>query len=235
MISCLVCHTENDKYTTICKKCGSFLQNRVPNLDLFDTIWKIIENPRKAFKSIMLAEHKNYSLFLYVLLGICFTFYGFWYFKIGDRFQNLLSLIFWGLLIGIPAGCILCPIVSFFHRILSRFLGGQATFRNSLGITSYAMIPFIFSLVFILPIELMTFGMYFFSFNPHPMAINPISYSILIGLNGVMMIWAFILLIIGTVVGNQIKLWKSIVIVIMLCVVILRFVFSSGEYILSLL
>jgi hypothetical protein len=234
MILCSVCQTENDKYATICKKCGGFLQNRVPNLDLFDTLWRIIENPREAFRLIMLAEHKNYALFLYALYGISVAFSGFWYFRIGDRFENVLILIFWALLIGVPLGIALCPIVSSFHWMLSKLLGGKALFRTSMGITSYALTPFIISLLLLLPIELMTFGMYFFTFNPHPIAIKPVSYIVLIGLNAVMILWAFILLIIGTKVGNQISLWRSVFIVAILYGLILRSVMLCGEYTLNL-
>ena len=159
MINCLVCQTENDEYSTICKKCGGFLQNRVPNLDLFDILWKIIESPKKAFRLIMLAEHKNYAVFLYTLSGIAITFAGFWHFKLGDRFENILLIIFLAILIGIPFGIALCPIVSSLHWGLSRLLGSKALFRNSLGITSYSLVPIVISLIFVLPIELLTFGM----------------------------------------------------------------------------
>jgi hypothetical protein len=234
MILCSVCRTENDKYATICKKCGGFLQNRVPNLDLFDTLWRIIESPREAFRLIMIAEHKNYAMFLYALCGISVAFSGFSYFRIGDRFENVLLLIFWALLIGVPLGIALCPIVSSFHWVLSKLLGGKASFRTSMGITSYALTPITISLVLLLPIELMTFGMYFFTFNPHPIAIKPISYIILIGLNAVMILWAFILLIIGTKAGNQISLWKSVLIVAILYGLVLSGILFGGKYTLSL-
>jgi hypothetical protein len=80
----------------------------------------------------------------------------------------------------------------------------------------------------------MTFGMYFFTFNPHPIAIKPVSYIVLIGLNTVMILWTFILLIIGTKVGNQISLWNSVLIVAILYGFVLSGVMFGGEYILSL-
>jgi hypothetical protein len=224
MILCSVCQIENDKYATLCKKCGGFLQNRVPNLDLFDTIWKIIENPREAFHIIMLAEHKNYALLLYAFYGISIVFSGFWYFRIGDQFENVLFLVFWALLIG----------VSSIHWMLSKLLGGKALFRTSMGITSYALAPITISLLILLPIELMTFGMYLFTFNPHPIALKPVSYIVLIGLNVVMLLWAFMLLIIGTNVGNQISLWKSFLSVAILYGLILSGFMFGGEFILSL-
>lgn len=235
MIICTVCKAENDLFSSVCKKCGSFLQNRVHNLDLFYTLWKVIESPRNAFRLIMLAEHKNYTLLLYALYGINIVFTGFWHFKLGDKFGNILSLFSWAMLIGIPLGIALCPLVSFFYWILSKIFGSKATFRNSLGIMSYALTPILISLVLVLPVELLTFGMYLFTFNPHPIHIKPISYIMLIGLNITLTVWAFILSIVGTMVGNQVALWKSVLIITILYILILSILIVSGEYALKLL
>jgi hypothetical protein len=234
MINCSVCQTENDQYSTVCKKCGGFLQNRVPNLDLFDILWKIIENPRSAFQLIMLAEHKNYAVFLYTLSGITITFAGFWHFKLGDRFENILLIIFLAILIGIPFGLALSPIVSSIHWGLSKILGNKSSFRNSLGITSYSLTPIVISLLFVLPVELLTFGMYFFTFNPPPITIKPIPYIVLIGIDFALIAWAWVLLIIGTKVGNQISLWKSIFISSLLYGIIVIGLIAGGEYVIKM-
>jgi hypothetical protein len=234
MIICSVCQTENDQYSTICKKCGGFLQNRIPNLDLFDVLWKIIENPRNAFRLIMLAEHKNYAVFLYTLSGIAITFTEFWYFKLGGRFENILLVIFLAIMIGIPFGIALCPIVSLLHWGLSRIVGSKTSFRTSLGITSYSLAPIIISLLFVLPIELLTFGMYFFTSNPPPITIKPILYLVLLGLDIILALWTWILLIIGTRVGNQISLWKSIFISSAVYGLIVIGLVTGGEYALKM-
>ena len=230
MINCSVCQTENDQYSTICKKCGGFLQNRLPNLNLFEMLWKIVESPRLAFRSIKLAEHKNYAVFLYTLSGIAITFAGLWHFKLGERFDNILTVVFWGILIGIPLGILLCPIASSIHWGLSNMLGNKTSFRNSLGITSYSLIPVVISLILILPIELMTFGMYLFSFNPPPISIKPIPYLVLIGFDIALTIWAWILLIIGTKVGTQVSLLKSIFIASLMYGLISVGLLASGEF-----
>lgn len=234
MITCSVCHTENDQYSTICEKCGGFLQNRVPNLDLFDMLWKIIENPRNAFRLIILAEHKNYSVFLFALSGIAIMFAEFWYFKFGVRVENILLIIFLAILVGIPFGIALCPIVTSIHWGISKILGNKASFRKSLGITSYSLTPIIISLLFVLPIELLTFGMYFFTFNPPPITIKPISYILLIGLDVALTIWAWILLVIGTKVGNQVSLLKSIFISSVMYGLIVIGIVIGGEYALKM-
>ena len=234
MINCSVCQTENNQYSTICKKCGGFLQNRLPNLDLFDVLWKIIESPRNAFRLIMIAEHKNYAVLLYTMSGIAITFTGFWYFKLGERYDNILLIIILAITIGIPFGVALCPIATSLHWGLSRILGNKTSFRNSLGITSYSLSPIILSLVFVLPIELLTFGMYFFTSNPPPITIKPILYMVLVGLNVALLLWAWILLIIGTNVGYQISLLKSMIVSTVMYGLILFVLVAAAEYALKI-
>lgn len=235
MIFCSVCNTENDQYATICVGCGGFLQNRIPNLDLFDTSWKIIENPKKAFRLITLSEHKNYAFFLYGLTGISIAFAEFWFLRIGNQFENILFLIFWALAIGILLGIGLCPIVSIFHWTLSKMFGGLATIRNSMGITSYALIPIVISLIVIMPIELLTFGMYLFTFNPNPMSLKPASYIVLLCFDMILVLWSWTLLIIGTKIGNQISLWKSVLMVSILMVLIVYGLSMGGKLLASFL
>jgi hypothetical protein len=234
MITCTVCQTENDQYSTICKKCGGFLQNRVANLDLFEMLWKIIENPRSAFQLIMLAEHKNYAVFLYTLSGIAITFTEFWYFKVGNRVDNILLIIFIAIVIGIPSGIVLCPIAASLHWGISRILGNKSSFRNSIGITSYSLTPIVLSLLFVLPIELLTFGMYLFTFNPPPITIKPILYLLLMGLDISLTVWAWVLLVIGTNVGNQISIWKSIIISSVVYGLVVIGLVAGGEYALKM-
>jgi hypothetical protein len=233
MIICSVCNTENDTYSTICRKCGGFLQNRIPNLDLFDTLWRVIENPRNAFRLITLAEHKNYAFFLYALCGISITFTGFWHFRLGERFENIFPLILWALLIGIPLGIVLCPLVASIHWILSKIFGGKASFRTSLGVTSYAWTPIVISMLLVLPIKLLTFGMYLFTFNPNPMAIKPASYVLLIGFDIILAVWTFFLTIIGTNIGMQVPYGKSISITAILYAITLGGLAAGSEWVLK--
>lgn len=233
MILCSVCNTENDQYAINCIKCGSFLQNRVPNLDLFNTCWQVIEKPKIAFHIITLADHKNYSFLLFSIFGISLSFTEFWYFRLGDRFETLLSLIVYAIVIGVPIGIVLCPITSFIHWIYSKIFGSKAPFRASLGITSYSLTPIVISLLLVLPVELLTFGMYLFTFNPHPMTIKPLSYVSLIGFDTIVTLWTFILLVIGTHVGHQISIVKSGIITLLLVITILTGMLYGGTFLLK--
>ncbi len=233
MILCPVCSTENDQYATACRKCGAFLQNRVPNLDLFSTGWRLIENPKEAFRLIALADHKNYSLLLYAIFGISLSLTGFWYFRLGDKFDSLITLAVWALLVGIPLGIIICPITTLFHWLYSKIFGGKASFRTSLGITSYSLTPIVISLFLVLPVELSTFGMYLFTFNPHPMTIKPLSYILLIGFDAAMTLWTYFLVVIGTSIGHQISILKSIIVAIILFATILGGLIYSATVIMQ--
>ena len=104
MIQCPVCRAENDDFAITCSECKGFIQDRVPNLNLFETGWTVLESPHKAFRTITLAEHKNYVLFLFTLFGISLSFTGFWLFRLGRYFDNLLDLIGSALSAGIVLG-----------------------------------------------------------------------------------------------------------------------------------
>lgn len=209
MITCSVCQTENDEYATVCGKCKSFIQNRISNLDFFDTVWKVIESPHRAFHDITLSDHKNYALLMFTFFGIGLSFTGFWYYQLGSRFESLLEILGRGTLYGVVLGYV-CAILftGLFHGI-SRLLGGKGGIRNSLGVLGYATTPVALSLITILPIELLTFGMYMFTANPHPYTIKPELYVTLVAVDGALGLWALALGVVGTKVSKQMSYSRS--------------------------
>jgi len=211
MIRCTVCLAENDEYATTCIQCKAFLQDRVPNLNLFETGWQVIESPRRAFRKITLAEHKNYVLFLFSLLGVSLAFTACWYFQLGTRFASLLDLIPWAVGFGVVLGLASAVVITGMYHAIARLLGGSAGFRGSLGLLAYSFTPVAFSLFLVLPIELLTFGMYLFTLNPHPYTIKPLSYVLLIGFDALIAIWTVILAIVATKVGHQLSMTKSLI------------------------
>ena len=200
---CPVCHVENDQLALTCVSCHGFLQNRVPNLDLFSTVWQVIERPRRAFQQIALAEHKNYALLLFAFFGVNAAFTGLSMFRMGDRIGSLPEVMFWGVIGGATAGLLLAPIVALVHWGVAHAGRGRAGFRVSLGVCAYAFVPIVANVLFILPIELLTFGMYLFTRNPDPMTIKPVMYTVLIGIDAGMMLWSTILLVVGTSVSHR--------------------------------
>jgi len=215
MITCPVCLAENDDFATTCIKCKAFLQNRVPNLDLFQTAWKILESPRVTFRQIVLAEHKNFSLLLFSLFGISLSFTAFWYFKLGTRFDTLLDLLPWALLVGLGLGAVTAVVLTLAYHLVARVFGGAAGWRDSMALLAYSLIPIGISLVILLPIELLTFGMYFFTSNPPPYTLKPVSYVLLVGIDALLALWSLVLAIVGTKVGHRLGVFKSVLVVIL--------------------
>ena len=209
MIFCPLCNESNDEFATVCSHCHSFLQNRIPHLDLFDTAWGVLENPHKTFRTIAFAEHKSYAFSLFAFFGIGLFFALIFFFKSGDRFDSLLQLIVLSILCGIALGGCLAPLISLLHYRLVKTAHGQGHFKASLAVSAYSLIPIVLSIIFVLPIEISAFGMYFFTFNPSPAAINPGLYSILIGINLYCILWTIVLFVIGTKISFGVSYFRA--------------------------
>jgi hypothetical protein len=152
MIICSVCQSQNDEFATVCSNCKSFIQNRIPNLDFFETVWKVIEAPHKAFHDITLSEHKNYALLMFSFFGIGLSFTGFWYYHLGSRFDSLLEVLVRGSFYGVVLGYVSAILITGCFHGMARLLGGKGSFRNSLGVLGYATTPVALSLITILPV-----------------------------------------------------------------------------------
>lgn len=197
MLTCPSCSFDNDEFAIVCVRCKGFLQNRVPNLNLFETAWGIIESPKATFRKITLAEHKNYVTMLFAFFGVAVSFTTFWYLELGRFFDSLLFLVPWALGAGVLAGLILGPLLSLVVHLASRGFGSTQKFRNTNALVAYAFVPIALSLVLVLPIELLTFGMYLFTSNPHPYVIKPVSFVILAGFDVIMSLWSITLVVLG--------------------------------------
>lgn len=229
MIHCRVCNTQNDEFAIVCQNCKSYIQNRIPNLDFFETVWKVIESPRRAFHDITLAEHKNYALLLFSLFGVGISLTAFWYFQLGSRFESLLDLLVKATTIGVVLGLVCAALFTIVFDLVVRVVGGKRSLRNSLGILAYSTTPVSLSLALVLPIELLSFGMYLFTSNPNPYTIKPGLYIALISFDSIMALWVFCLAILGTSVGKQISLLKSLVSVFVATVISLGILFLAAK------
>jgi hypothetical protein len=184
---------------------------KVDNLNLFETLWSLMETPRAAFRRIALARHKNYVILLSCLLGIAFVYSLIWFRSLGTRFPNFALLMGAGLIIGPFAGVLFTFLFSLLVHRVGRLLGGTGSYRNVRAATVYASVPIVYSLVLVFPIEIAVFGPYFFSDNPPPLVINPVAYIFLLGLDGAAIVWSLVLLIEGTVVVNGLSRGKAMV------------------------
>jgi hypothetical protein len=196
-IHCPNCGVENNDLVIVCLRCGSFLQARVPTLDLFDTIWQLIEAPRKALRKIALAVHKNYVIFLSSFYGIGLAFFLLRILNLGEVFNNLLYLLFTAILIGPALGIIHVFLASLIGVLVGGLMRARMRFSNVLGVAAYATVPVNLSIVFVLPIELMTFGLFMFAQNPSPFVIKSTAYIIFMILDGSAVVWSLGLFVMG--------------------------------------
>ena len=215
MIQCPNCGVENGDLAVICLRCGGFLQARVPTLDLFSTVWQTIESPGRAMRRIALAVHKNYAIFLSASYGISLAFFFLWLLNVGETFENLLYLIFAGIVMGPILGIVHVSLICLVGVLVGRFLGVHMQFVNLLGVAAYATVPVILSLVFIFPIELMTFGLFMFALNPSPFVIKPAPYVIFLILDGATVLWSVLLFFVGVrTIGNLRPMRAALVVIL---------------------
>ncbi len=209
MIACTVCGTQNDEFAVVCASCKSFLQTKVDNLNLFETLWSLMESPRAAFRRIALARHKNYVILLSCLLGVALVYALFWFKNLGNRFPDFLLLVGAGIVAGPVIGILFTYVLSVLVHRVGRLLGGKGTYRNVRAATVYASVPVVYSLILVFPIEIAIFGPYFFSDNPPPLVINPAAYIVLLAFDAAAVLWSLVLLVEGAVVVNGFSRGKA--------------------------
>jgi hypothetical protein len=193
MISCPVCKSPNHHLAIVCVSCHGFLQGRTENLDLFSTAWEVIDRPKRALRTIAVARHKNYALFLSGTAGIAMAFAIFWLVKAGEYAGSLLTLLAAGFAVGPPLGVILILAVSMLAWGMAKLLSVRLTLRNTFAVFAYSLVPVVLSLICVLPIEILTFGLFFFTRNPSPAVLKPTSYDVLLALDGLFLVWTLVL------------------------------------------
>jgi hypothetical protein len=207
-VVCRTCSTENAYQDLNCSKCGGYLRARVVNIDLWQTIWDLIESPSKAFANIIHSEHKNFIILI-------ISFAGFKIFLnstiLGNVFPKLIHA--GGLLrfLLYPAVILILLILfSLLYSSITNSLGIKAKFKNALAMFIYALMPHIFALILFTCIELALFGIYLFYFNPDPFFIKPVPAYILAGLEFLFIIWSSILAFIASYTYTRGKLYSVI-------------------------
>ncbi len=72
IVTCPNCSSENPYYKETCSSCNSFIRDKISNLDLWNIIGLLIENPVKAFRQIIYSQHKNFIFFILFFVSIKF-------------------------------------------------------------------------------------------------------------------------------------------------------------------
>lgn len=210
MITCSVCNTTNHHLNIICKQCGAYIQIKIENIDLFQTLWLLIEHPSKAFKQIAISKHKNYIIFLTSLFGMSFLFLLFEYINIGRFIGRGILIATLGIGGGIFLGFILISLLTLLTLAISKLLKSPTTkYWNLFSVIAYSTVPIVYIFVFLLPIKLLTFGVILYTSNPSPILVNASVHYIVLFLEVLLFVWFAYLFTIACSIVFEFKYLKS--------------------------
>jgi len=171
-ITCPACNSENPFYANVCKNCKSYLRERIFNIDLWSTISSLIENPSKAFRTVIFSEHKNFIFFIILIASAKHL--------VNARFISILTKgefsstvnLFTSYLIVLGSFLFLLLLFSSIIKIIAGSINIKTRFKDNLAVISYTQLPYIFALIILFPLELIIYGDYLFSLNPSPYTIK---------------------------------------------------------------
>lgn len=190
---CNNCGKENPLYDVNCNFCGSYLREKIFNIDLWSTISLLIESPVKGFRKIIQAEHKN---FLVLILAI--TFIKFWvdsvfislaFYNYEITAGNFFSGLFYTTLVTI----IILLFVTLIIKLLLKKI--KTRYIDLFSIFTYSQIPHFFAFLILFPIELIIFGENLFSINPSPFFIKETVAYVMFIIEVLIILWGVLLYI----------------------------------------
>lgn len=203
IIVCKNCGSENPFYALICSKCKAYLRTRIPNIDLWFTIWKIIESPVEAIKNIIYAEHKNFTIFLLIFSAIKIAINSF-IINNAIKLKNIQNGNIFNVILFTSVFIIITFIVAvFFIYLINNLFHIKNRIKDNFSIYTYSFIPIIFALIILTPVEYALFGHYWFTFNPSPFIIKTMESYILIVIEAIFLLWSLILFVVSTYVQSK--------------------------------
>ena len=202
-IICPTCTTENPSYVYICKKCKSFLRERIYNIDLWKIIGLLIENPKKAFQLIVYSEHKNFIFFIILFVAIKFL--------INARFLSMFSLgdfipttgLYLSYFLALSITALYLFLFSLFATIINKKLGTGNRLRDNIAVLTYSLLPNALIVIFLIIIELAVFGEYLFSVNPTPFVIKGFIAYMFAGAEILLILWTMFLTFVAFIVQTN--------------------------------
>jgi hypothetical protein len=193
VIICKNCGAENPYYGLICGSCKGYIRERIVNIDLFRVLSLLIHSPQKAFSQIIQAEHKNFIYFILLLASAKFLVDSMYISLAFSNNQPHLGNFTTNYLI-ISAGAV---IFIFLYSVLIKFINSafdlKSRIRDSFTIFIYALIPQVFAIIILFPVEVTVFGNNLFSNNPTPFTTKSTFAYILAGFEGLMILWSILL------------------------------------------
>lgn len=220
---CSNCGKENTLFEINCAKCKHYLRATVANIDLWQTIWQLLETPTKAIKNIIWAEHKNFVFFLLPLFAIKL-------FTSAVSFQSAINpnsgqtdYYYYNIAILLA---IYISTILIFTKLFTVLIGKtKVRFKDNFTILVYSSIPLVLSLFVLTPIEYGIFGKHWFVFNPSPFMIKELLAYVLVGLEAIMLIWSFVILFLGVKIQSNSVVLASVLLILFWSIVFIEIIY----------
>lgn len=225
VIVCSNCNSENSFYKLNCSSCGALLRGKTVNIDLWSTIWKIFESPRKAFETIIFSEHKNFAVFILFLVSVKI-------FINTLSFGNLLKINASGSINGVLQMVLVIIVLLIYFNLFSiiakgilELAGIETRFRDNISILTFSLVPYLIGLTILFPVEYALFGSHWLMFNPSPLMLKGTAAMVLFGIEGLLVLWGVFLSIRAMYVQSRSILFA----------VAIGMLFNAGTYLVSYL
>ena len=210
VIVCSNCGTENAFFKLNCANCKAYIRTRIVNIDLWHTIYLLIESPVIAFQNIIQAEHKNFIIFLSFLIGIKFFLFAAVAASINNYSVNIESYFLSDMLIYIGYSFIILALFPYLMTKLNNLFGLQNRYKDNLAMYIYTFIPVLMSLAILSPVHYALFGKYWFTYNPSPFLIKPAIAWVLSIIEVILVLWSVMLSVTATYAQTRNKVYSFI-------------------------
>lgn len=224
--ACPHCSTENPIYNSKCSNCGSFIRDRIVNIDLWSTFALLIESPVKGFSKIIGSEHKNFLIF--ILLLAIFKFWvnaNFMYIAIFNSEPMLSRFVAEYFLIGgVTIGLIF--IMSFIIKLLTA-KQLNTRIKDVFSLITYSLLPHFFAAFILFTIELIIFGSFLFSNNPSPFLLKENAAILLSVFEGLIILWGILLSIFAFYALSKSKIFSIITGIVVNLIIFAGIYYSS--------
>jgi len=227
---CSNCGAENPIYRLTCFECGSYLRERVVNIDFWKTLGTLLYEPTTALKKNIFAEHKNFVSVLLLIASIKVILISAF---VSNYFNTPLfsyTHIFFASSILLLISILLIFVLASFITLLNNVFGLLTRFKDNLSLLTYSFIPIIISLIILTPIEYAIFGKYWFVHNPSPFFIDYFTGYILTGIEVLMFLWTILLFAAGIYVQSKNKFYSIIVSIFTFIILFAVIVFLSVNF-----
>jgi len=205
---CSNCQASNPVYSLNCEKCNSFLRARVPNIDLWDTVWSLLISPVETATKLIQAEKKNFVVFL---LSVWFVKATINQYILNNYFQHdnntFLSSIINGGLLSVTLLILFALLISLVFNSLKI----PTRSKDVLTIYTYSLIPILLVFLFLTPFHFALYGFYWFTINPPPLVIKPLVTYVLYGIEVLFYVWVLFLFVAVTYSQSGRKLLSFII------------------------